>query len=148
MNQSAPDAASAGEVSRAFFDRYNAHDIPAMTALFDPGGVVEYVPFDLSGPVEEVGPASWGVLIDAFPDLRNTVHSVHQSGDSRFAFVDVSIMGTQEKEAFGVPSQGKSYSVRHFFIFELKSGGKITRVTSFWNNAQWYQQLGKTDLST
>lgn len=130
--------------AKAFFEKYNAQDVPAMVALFEPNGIVEYVPFDLSGPVEEIGPGSWGVLIDSFPDLRNEVRSIREGGN--FAFVDVDIRGTQEKEAFGVPSKGKSYNVRHFFIFEISSSGKIKHVTSFWDNAAWYQQLGKTKL--
>lgn len=115
-----------------------------MVQLFEPQGTVEYVPFNMSGPVEEVGPGSWGVLIDSFPDLNNKVHSIREGGDH--AFADVDIRGTQEKEAFGVPSQGKPYDVRHFFIFEIGSGGKIKHLTAFWDNASWYSQLGMTTL--
>lgn len=140
-------AQTATDAAQSFFDRYNEQDVPAMVALFEPQGVIEYVPFGLTGPVEEVGPGSWGVLIDAFPDLRNRVNSIAESADGRAAFVDVSILGTQEKEAFGVPSQGKSYDLRHLFVFEINEDGKITQVTSFWDNADWYRQLGKTDLN-
>ncbi|GAB5482628.1 MAG: hypothetical protein Pars92KO_23850 [Parasphingorhabdus sp.] len=138
---------SATETAETFFNHYNAQDVPSMIALFEPGGVIEYVPFALSGPVEEIGPGSWGVLINAFPDLRNKVHSIRQSADNRFAFVDVNILGTQQKEAFGVASKGKAYDLRHFFIFELNEDRKIVHVTSFWDNADWFRQLGKTDLS-
>ncbi|MEM8774892.1 MAG: ester cyclase [Pseudomonadota bacterium] len=147
MNEAPQEEASVSDVCQTFFDLYNEQDIPSMTALFEPNGIVEYVPFDLSGPVEEVGPGSWGVLIDSFPDLRNEIHSVRQSGDNRFAFVDVSILGTQAKEAFGVPSKGRSYNVRHFFVFEFNDSRKIIHATSFWDNAQWYRQLGMTNLS-
>lgn len=140
-------ALSPREVAERFFRHYNEQDVPSMVSMFEPEGVVEYVPFELSGPVEEVGPGSWGVLIDAFPDLRNEVHSIRQSDDGRFAFVDVNIQGTQVKEAFGVQSRGRSYNVRHVFIFEVSGAGKITHVTSFWDNAQWYRQLGKIDLA-
>ncbi|WP_298304163.1 ester cyclase [uncultured Erythrobacter sp.] len=132
------------EIAQTFFDRYNAQDVPAMVAMFEQEGTVEYVPFDLKGPVEEVGPGSWGVLIASFPDLSNSVRSIREGG--QFAFVDVDISGTQEQEAFGVPSLGRSYKVRHFFIFEINPEGKIRHLTCFWDNAQWYRQLGKTDL--
>ncbi len=66
-----------------------------MIALFEPGGVIEYVPFVLSGPVKEIGPGSWGFLINAFPDLRNEVHSIRQSADNRFAFVDGNLITGQ-----------------------------------------------------
>lgn len=117
-----------------------------MVALFKPGGIVEYVPFALSGPVEEVGPGSWGVLINSFPDLRNNVNCIWESADGLFAFADVNILGTQKKEAFGVPNQGKAYDLRHFFIFELNEAGLIAHLTSFWDNADWFRQLGKTQI--
>lgn len=139
-------AQTATESAQAFFDRYNDQDVPAMIALFEPEGVVEYVPFALSGPVEEIGPGSWGVLIDSFPDLRNDVNSIHESADGLRAYVDVNILGTQAKEAFGVPSQGKAYDLRHLFVFEFNADGKISHVTSFWDNADWRRQLGKTTL--
>lgn len=117
-----------------------------MIALFKPEGVVEYVPFALAGPVEEVGPGSWGVLIDSFPDLTNTILSITGDESGRKAFVDVDISGTQEKEAFGVPSQGRAYTVRHLFVIETDASGLITRMTAFWDNVDWYRQLGKTTL--
>ncbi len=137
---------SAVQIAGKFFDHYNAQDVPSMVAMFEPDGVVEYVPFALSGPVEEIGPGSWGVLINSFPDLRNKVNSMWQSSDGDFAFVDVNILGTQQQEAFGVPSKGKAYDLRHFFIFKLNARGKIAHVTSFWDNADWYSQLGKTQI--
>lgn len=143
---SAAAAQSAAEAARAFFDRYNEQDVPAMVALFEPGGTVEYVPFALTGPVEEVGPGSWGVLIDAFPDLRNEVRSIRETGDRRVAYVDVDILGTQAKDAFGVPNNGQSYDLRHLFVVETNEGGEITHVTAFWDNADWFRQLGKTSL--
>ncbi|MEM8812143.1 MAG: ester cyclase, partial [Pseudomonadota bacterium] len=137
---------SAAEAAEAFFDRYNKQDVSAMTALFVPRGIVEYVPFNLSGPVEEVGPGSWGVLIDAFPDLRNAVRSIRETGDGRVAHVDVDILGTQHKDAFGVANKGRSYDLRHLFVIETDEAGKITKMTSFWDNADWFRQLGKTNL--
>ncbi|MEM9010910.1 MAG: nuclear transport factor 2 family protein [Pseudomonadota bacterium] len=145
----APAAAQAGpaaDAAKAFFDSYRAQDVPAMIALFEPGGLIEYVPFALEGAVEEVGPGSWGVLIDAFPDLSNDVHSITEAADGRTAFVDVSISGTQAKAAFGVPNRGQAYDVRHLFVVETDPDGDITRVTAFWDNADWYRQLGKTTL--
>lgn len=139
------ESVAPAEIASLFFSHYNKQDVPAMVALFEEAGNVEYVPFDLSGPVEEIGPNSWGVLIDAFPNLSNEVRSIREGG--KFAFVDVDIRGTQSKEAFGVPNRGKSYDVRHLFVFEINSSGKIVSVTCFWDNASWYRQLGKSDLS-
>lgn len=140
-------AQSAADTAEAFFERYNDQNVPAMISLFEPEGVVEYVPFKLSGPVESIGPGSWGVLIDSFPDLRNEVHSIRETSDGRTAYVDVNILGTQTKDAFGVPSQGKTYNLRHLFVIETNADGQISHVTAFWDNADWYVQLGKTDLN-
>jgi len=138
---------SARHVAETFFSRYNDQDVPSMVELFQPKGTVEYMPFKLSGPVEEIGPDSWGVLINSFPDLRNEVLSIRQTEDGRTAFVDVNILGKQEHEAFGVPSLGKYYNLRHLFIIETNEHGLITHVTAFWDNADWYVQLGKTTLA-
>lgn len=51
-------AQSAAATAETFFDHYNDQNVPAMIALFEPEGVVEYVPFNLSGPVEAIGPGS------------------------------------------------------------------------------------------
>ncbi|MEM8770873.1 MAG: ester cyclase [Pseudomonadota bacterium] len=140
------DGKTAGEAARLFFEHYNDQNVPEMVAMFESEGVVEYVPFALSGPVEEIGPGSWGVLIDAFPDLRNQVHSIRETADGRVAYVDVNIQGRQTKDAFGVPNKGQTYDLRHMFVFNTNEQGKIIRVTSFWDNADWYRQLGKTNL--
>jgi ketosteroid isomerase-like protein len=134
-------------VARDFFARYNDQNVPAMIDLFAADGLVEYVPLHLEGPVCEVGPGSWGVLIDAFPDLRNAVTSVVVSADGNQAFDDVMIGGTQAKDTFGIVNQGKAYWLRHLFVFTVNGDGKIARVTSFWDSVDWYTQLGKTTLA-
>lgn len=139
-------AADASASATEFFRVYNTRNVPNMISLFEPGGIVEYVPLDLAGPVEEVGPGSWGVLIDAFPDLRNEIKSVTVDATGRRAFVDVYIGGTQTKMAFTIENRGRSYWLRHMFVFDVAESGRISRVTSYWDSAGWYQQLGKDDL--
>mgnify|MGYP001792453184 CR=1 FL=1 len=139
--------ADATEAAKSFFDHYRDQNVPAMIELFAPAGIVEYVPFGLQGPVAEVGPGSWGVLIDAFPDLSNDVHSITGSADGTVAFVDVNISGTQTKEVFGVPNKGQSYDLRHLFVIETNAVGQIVHVTSFWDNAYLYVQRVKSTLN-
>lgn len=138
--------ATAKQIAEQFFAHYRAQNVPAMLTLFAEGGTVEYVPLGLKGLAIDIGPASWGVLIDAFPDLTNTVNQIWQDGDQRVAFVDVHIGGTQTKDAFGISNQGKHYWLRHLFIIETNEAGQITQVISFWDNADWFRQLGKTVL--
>ncbi|MEM8751482.1 MAG: ester cyclase [Pseudomonadota bacterium] len=139
-------AGPAADAAEAFFDRYRAQNVPAMIELFRPEGVVEYIPFSLAGPVEEIGPGSWGVLIDAFPDLSNEVHSITEDATGTRAYVDVNISGTQVKDAFGIVNQGRAYDLRHMFVIEVDDAGQITHVTAFWDNADWYRQLGRTQV--
>ena len=146
MTQSIPTP-SERVVAIQFFNDYRSQDVSAMVELFDPAGTVEYVPFNLKGSVEEAGAGAWNTLIEAFPNLTNRVLSIRQDETGRIAYADVFIGGTQVKEAFGIPSQGKTYDLRHLFVFEINEVGKITSVVSFWDNADWYQQLGKTSLS-
>ncbi|MEO0488770.1 MAG: ester cyclase [Cyanobacteria bacterium J06659_2] len=140
-------APSAKAIATQFFDAYRDQDVSAMVDLFDPAGTVEYVPFNLQGLVEEAGAGVWNGLIEAFPNLTNRVLNIRQDETGRIAYADVFIGGTQLKDAFGVPNQGKTYDLRHLFIFEINEIGKITSVVSFWDNADWYQQLGKTTLA-
>ena len=133
-------------IATQFLNHYRAHNVSAMVELFDPAGTVEYVPFHVKGSVTEAGAGTWNTLIDSFPNLTNQILTIRQDETGRIAYADVFIGGTQAKDAFDVPNQGKTYDLRHLFVFEINATGKIIRVVSFWDNADWYQQLGKTSL--
>jgi steroid delta-isomerase-like uncharacterized protein len=143
---STPSELSATEIATTWFDRYRAQDVDGMVALFASTATIEYVPLNLSATPEQLAENGWRVLIDAFPDLTNEVQRVWQDTVEQVAFVDVYIGGTQRKDAFGIANQGKKYWLRHLFILEINDEGKITRMTAFWDSADWYQQLGKVTL--
>jgi steroid delta-isomerase-like uncharacterized protein len=143
---SAQTAMSAKEVASVWFDRYRAQDVDGMVSLFAPDAVIEYVPMGLSANPEQLAVNGWRVLIDAFPDLTNEVQKVWQDTAENTVFVDVYIGGTQVKDAFGIPNQGKKYWLRHLFILAVNEAGHISRMTAFWDSVTWYQQLGKTQL--
>lgn len=140
-------AGPAEDAASQFFERYDAQDVDGMVELFAESASVHYVPFGPPGSLEEVGVAGWRGLIDAFPDLSNNVRSIRETADGRFAYVDVDISGTQAKDAFGIESQGRSYDVRHLFVVGVDEEGLITEMTAFWDNATWFRQLGRTDLT-
>jgi SnoaL-like polyketide cyclase len=147
MNTTSTATASpATRAAEAFFSVYQTRNVPAMIDLFRPGGTVEYVPLKLTGPVEQIGPGSWGVLVDAFPDLHNEVKSITSDASGKRAYADVYIGGTQTKDTFGISNQGKAYWLRHLFVFDVDAQGKIDAVTSYWDSVDWYTQLGKTQL--
>lgn len=116
-----------------------------MKALFHADATIRYVPFGMEGGLAEAGVAAWSGLIDAFPDLTNRVEEVWDAGSTAFARVFIS--GTQSKDAFGVPNLGRKYDLEHLFVIE-SDGERITRMTSYWDNAEWFRQLGCTSLET
>ncbi len=141
-------AANAADVAHKFFAAYRAKDVNAMGQLFTKDATFVYVPFGDAGTgnVLEKGVPVWRTLIDTFPDLRNEVKAVWEDKSGRMAFVDVYIGGKQAKEGFGIANQGKEFWLRHLFVLETDDAGRITKITSFWDNATWYSQLGKMNL--
>jgi steroid delta-isomerase-like uncharacterized protein len=143
---SVPTLISTTEITTTWFDRYRVQDVDGMVAMFTPDATIEYVPLDLKATPEQLAINGWQVLIDAFPDLTNEVKRIWQDSTEKTTFVDVYIGGTQRKDAFGIPNKGQKYWLRHLFILKMNDEGKITQMTTFWDSATWYQQLGKTQL--
>jgi steroid delta-isomerase-like uncharacterized protein len=144
----AGEGQTAGEAAKRFFDAYRARDVDAMARLFTKEATFIYVPFGDAGTgnVLEKGLPVWKTLIDTFPDLRNEVKAVWEDKSGRVAFVDVYIGGKQAKDGFGIPNKGKEYWLRHLFVLDTNDANQITQITSYWDNATWYTQLGKTNL--
>jgi steroid delta-isomerase-like uncharacterized protein len=144
----AGEGQTAGEAAKQFFDAYRARDVDAMARLFTKDATFTYVPLGDAGTgnVLEKGLPVWKTLIDTFPDLRNEVKAVWEDKSGRVAFVDVYIGGKQAKDGFGIPDKGKEYWLRHLFVLNTNDTNQITQITSYWDNATWYTQLGKTNL--
>lgn len=132
--------------TQAFFARYDDHDIDGMVELFDADAIVDYVPMGSRGSLDGVGVPVWKGLIDAFPDLDVKIGRIHATADGRHSFAEVTIEGTQDKEAFGIENQGRRYSLRHLFTLDFGGLGAITEMTCFFDVAGWYRQLGRTHL--
>jgi NAD(P)-dependent dehydrogenase (short-subunit alcohol dehydrogenase family) len=49
------------------------------------------------------------------------------------------------KDAFGIPNKGQKYWLRHLFILAIDDEGKITKMTAFWDSADWYQHRIEQD---
>jgi steroid delta-isomerase-like uncharacterized protein len=131
------------QVARTFFDAYDKHDVDAMLSLCSDEAQVRYVPMGAqgTGPAAEVGKTIWSGLLDAFPDLH--VRPGLTFGDDRYVAAEVMIGGTQEKDFLDIPSQGRSYDLPHAFILEVDDG-MIAQVTAYWDNSDFYRQLGAT----
>jgi ketosteroid isomerase-like protein len=133
-----------------FFDAYRARDIERMVELCTDNADFRYVPFEVwgrqrvlhgDGKVCTVGKPIWTALLDAFPDLTNTVTSVRADADGNVA-VQADISGTQIKDFGVIACAGGHYELPHLFLFHVTGHGLIDDVVSYWDNAQWKKQLG------
>jgi hypothetical protein len=55
--------------------------------------------------------------------------------------------GRQAKDGFEIPNKGQEYWLRHLFVLDTNETGQITNITSYWDNATLYTQLGKASLN-
>lgn len=145
---------TAAAVVIEFFDRYRAHDVEGMTELCGINADFSYVPFEVwgkqrvlrgDGKVGTVGKAIWVGLINSFPDLTNTVHSVVANDDGDVV-VEVDIGGTQQLPWGSVAASGHPYSEPHLFVFHVDNDVIIDNITAYWDNAGISTQLGHTEV--
>ncbi len=124
-----------------FFSAYQDMDIERMIALATPDATVHFQPLgeDGKGLFREFGKAVWGLLMDCFPDLDNTVDTLTVEGDA--ITCKVVIYGTQAKEFMGIPSQGLRFESDHIFIFRFDEHDKITDLKINWDHARFVSQL-------
>ncbi|KWN72012.1 nuclear transport factor 2 family protein [Burkholderia stagnalis] len=132
------------EIAEAFFDRYRRHDIDGMLALCAEHATIDYVPLDAAGPAAVQGKAIWASLIDAFPDLSNEITALHPGSAGRHVTVEVTIGGTQARDFLGIANRGHAFSLKHAFILELDTAGRIARIRAYWDNARLFDDLGGT----
>lgn len=134
----------------AFFDAYRAQDVERMVELCADNADFRYVPFEVwahqrvlhgDGKVRTVGKAIWTTLIDAFPDLSNTVTSVLADEEGNVA-AEVKIGGTQAKDFGVIACTGRRYDLPHLFLFQVESDGLINDIVAYWDNVDWKKQLG------
>lgn len=133
-----------------FFDAYRARDVERMVEQCTDDADFRYVPFEVwsrqrvlhgDGKVCTVGKPIWTALIDAFPDLTNTVTSLRTDADGNAA-VQAEISGTQAKHFGAVGCSGGHFQLPHLFLFHVTGQGLIDDIVCYWDNAQWKKQLG------
>ena len=134
----------------AFFVAYRAHDVDRMVDLCAEGTGFRYVPFEVwgrqrvlygEGTVGTVGKLIWTALIDAFPDLTNTVTCLRADAYGNVA-AEVNIGGTQASAFGGIACTGQRYGLPHLFLFRVTGGGLIDDIVAYWDNVAWKMQLG------
>ncbi|GAA3113098.1 ketosteroid isomerase-like protein [Kribbella aluminosa] len=154
MTTQARSASDNAAVVTEFFDRYRARDVHGMGDLCAINADFSYPAFEMwgkqrvvrgDGKVGTVGKAIWAGLIQAFPNLSNSVHSI-EANDEGDVVVQVDIGGTQQLPWGFVRPAGRTYSEPHLFIFKVNQDGLIRSLTAYWNNAGISQQLGHLEV--
>ncbi len=147
-------AETAARVVTEFFDRYRAHDVNGMADLCSINADFAYVPVEVwgkqrvlrgDGKVATIGKPLWTGLINAFPDLTNTVHSIIANDDGDVV-AEVNIGGTQQLAWGMIRPAGRHYSEPHLFILHVGEDLLIDAVTAYWNDASISQQLGHEEV--
>jgi hypothetical protein len=59
---------------------------------------------------------------------------------------EVVISGTQAKPYGTIANQGLHFDLPHVFLFRVGKNGLIEEVTAYWDNADFYRQLGRLEV--
>ena len=126
-----------------FMFAYQQRNVEKMLSFCDPEGTVEFLPVGESGKgkIGELGRDIWTALIDAFPDIDNTLDAAVAEGDNQVR-CQVVIRGTQAKDFAGITSKGQHFDSDHIFVFHLNVNNKIDSITVSWDHADFCKQLG------
>lgn len=141
--QESQEAAVRKGICLEFFSAYQDMEMDRMLGLCDSKGTISFIPLgsDYTGKVNEVGKAVWAALMDAFPDLDNTVIDQQYEEASNAVTCKVDIFGTQEKDFAGLPALGKRFRSEHIFIFRFTEEDKIQDIQINWNHDAFVGQL-------
>jgi hypothetical protein len=128
-----------------FFSAYQDMDVDRMLGLCDVKGTISFVPLgaDYTGKIYEIGKGVWSALMDAFPDLDNTVKKQEYDQATDSVACTVVIFGKQEKEFAGLAPKGNGFDSEHIFIFRFNEEGKISDLNISWDHDRFVQQLTK-----
>lgn len=126
-----------------FLMAYEQRNVSKMLTYCQPQGTVHFTPLGDAGKglIHELGKGLWSALIEAFPDLENTVTEVVIAPDGRVT-CQVIIKGTQQSEFAGIPSCGKEFDSDHIFIFRLEESNLISDISITWDHQDFRRQLG------
>ena len=125
-----------------FMFAYQQRNVEKMLSFCNPEGEVHFVSLGESGrgKIGELGKAIWSGLIDAFPDITNTLDAAIAE-DENSVRCQVMISGTQKKDFAGIENKGKHFDSDHIFIFHLDGDNVIQRIQIQWDHQDLQKQL-------
>jgi len=132
---------SAREVARAFFGHMQAGDVGAVTGMLTPAASVHLVPLQTRGSMAAEGADYVRQLRVAFPDLLVRVRRLFVTTDNT-AVGEITIDGTQAADFLGVDNQEKHFDLDQAWLLQVTPGDKISAVTAYWDQNQFYRRLG------
>ncbi len=115
------DALSKKGACIEFFSAYQEKDLKRMIQLCDPQGIVSFEPLGEAGKgkIGDFGKNLWLALMEAFPDLDNTVIKAEPDESANSVTCTISIFGTQRKEFACISKKGNRFESDHIFVFRF-----------------------------
>ena len=131
---------TATETIRAYYDAFNRQDMDAFLALLH-----DEVVHDINQGERQTGKAAFASFMDHMnrcykENLTDMV--IMASADGKRASAEFTVNGEYLKTDEGLPqAEGQKYVLPAGAFFDLK-GGKVSRVTNYYNLNDWIAQVG------
>jgi steroid delta-isomerase-like uncharacterized protein len=129
---------STAEIVRAYYDRFNAGDWDGMLAL-----LADDVAHDINQGGREVGKDAFRAFLKRMDrSYKERLEHVVVMGDGARVAAEFVVIGTYVQTDEGLPpATGQTYRLPGGAFFEL-TGGRIARITNYYNLQQWLRLIG------
>lgn len=126
-------------IIQTYFDAFNASDIPAMVACLSPD-VAHHVNEGDVRVGREAFAAFCAHMSRCYAETLTDIVILSDESGARMA-AEYTVNGTYLTTDAGLPeAHGQTYCLPAGSFFDL-SGGRITRVTTYYNLAEWLRQV-------
>lgn len=127
------------QIAERFLAAANAHDIAAMIAMWEPGGVEHFPTFEQSFRVPDEFAAHFRSLFDAFPDVQWDIQSITQ--DTELVVARTRMHGTHLGPYQGITATGKPFAVDTVDFLRVR-GGRIVHNEVLFDGLAILRQIG------
>lgn len=131
---------TATELVHAYYSAFNAGDMPAFLELLS-----DEVVHDINQGERQVGKATFAAFMDKMNRCYRERLSdivVMQNGEGNRAAAEFVVHGEYLADDQGLPpANGQTYVLPAGAFFEI-AGGKLTRISNYYNLNDWIAQVG------